>query len=239
MSASVPFIVINGVLYALGSVQGGQDLSIDLGLAPKSLALKGTGGTVLTDEDSLEGLAGAAGAGSAIIAQSHGLTTSLITTSMTLGDNQAVFVMIDVLAARTISGVGWLQTTQGNYTADQTNQVGLFSLAAGTFTLIASSANNGNLWKSAGASFVTELFSATVDVTPGVYWAAFVFNYIAFVTAPQIGASTAGLTIATLLDLTNNAKTFGATSGGSNALPATIAATSVLAMTPRPWVCLI
>ena len=112
-------------------------------------------------------------------------------------------------AGITLTGVKWIQRTQGSYTADNNNKVGLYSYSGGTLTLVASCADDGNLWKGASGSVQSKAFSSTyVTLTNTQYFVAFIYNNSAQVTAPQISMSTpnTGSVLTYQLDFTNSAK---------------------------------
>lgn len=235
MPSGVPLFWIGGRLVALGSVQpGGADLHFDLGGAPKSLTVK-SDTTIVGAADMQLGLADA---GSGIIAQSFGLNSAMITSDMSPTNGSAFFVMVQILAAATATGIAFCQVLQGSYTANNTNQVGLYSYSGGTATRIAVSANNGNLWKGLSDSFNQEPFVTPVDITPGVYFMAIIYNNIGFVTNPKIAAAAAAPTgLYARLDLPNSAATY-ASIAGQTALPATQAMSGVGGSGAHPWLAL-
>ena len=126
-------------------------------------------------------------------------------------------------AGITLTGVKWIQRTQGNYTADNNNKVGLYSYSGGTLTLVASCADDGNLWKGASNSVQSKAFSSTyVTLTNTQYFVAFLYNNSAQVTAPFISILTYQL------DFTNSAK-LSSTKGATTDLPATQAMSGTVA----------
>jgi hypothetical protein len=134
----------------------------------------------------------------------------------------------------TITGVKFYQMTAGSYTADQTNQVGLYSYSGGTLTLVASSANNGSLWTGTANTYITAAFSTPYVAAAGQYFVGFVYNSSAQTVAPAI--RTAGsLDNANLqtMDFTNSAKLYGRATG--NALPSTVTMSSLTEDSSRPW----
>ena len=232
MPAGVPVFYIGGVLVFLGNVQNGSNLHIDLGSSDRAVTLKGNG-TLMNEADMLGGLSDA---GSAIISESFGLNTVNASSSVQLGPSgQAYFVMVPVLAAKTISGIGFMMRTQGIYTASNENRLGLYSFAAGTLTLIASSADNPNLWKDVTGTFHKENFSAHVDVLPGNYWIGALYNFSAQTNAPAIVAGPAvQIPDLSSLDFPNSALTYGS-KGSTLTLPSSQAMSGVTANSNRPW----
>jgi hypothetical protein len=219
-----------------GAHAGGQDLAIDVGDTPKVVTVK-RDGTLLDEYDALEGISIA---GSGIVAQSYGINSSMLTTSYALLDGTAYFVMVNCPCSCPIIGVKFIQWVQGVFTADNTNQVGLYSRSGGTLTLIASSSNNGNLWKGATDSIVAEPFSSPVDITPGAYWIGFVFNRSAVTTNPEIAAAPTVVTArCSMLDLPNSGVTYGLVAGGgSTVLPSSQAMSGLTSSLARPWLAL-
>jgi hypothetical protein len=134
----------------------------------------------------------------------------------------------------TITGVKFYQMTAGSYTADQTNQVGLYSYSGGTLTLVASSANNANLWTGTANTYITAAFSTPYVAAAGQYFVGFVYNSSAQTVAPAI--RTAGsLDNSNLqtMDFTNSAKLYGRATG--NALPSSLLMSSLTEDSSRPW----
>ena len=145
--------------------------------------------------------------GSSVKGQSIGFSVNQITTSVTLADGQLRGIAVWVPQAATITGVRWYQATQGVYTADNNNKVGLYSYSGGTLTLVASSTDDGNIWKAASGTWGTKDFSATYGASPGIYFVAMLYNSSAQTTAPAIGSnSTIASTVIVAFDFTNSAK---------------------------------
>jgi hypothetical protein len=85
-----------------------------------------------------------------------------------------------------IDGVCWGQQTNGNYTANQSNQIGAYTYDGTNFTRVGASASDGTLWQS-GAGFRYQNFAAPyIPPSDMVLWAAGVYNSSAAVTIPQI-----------------------------------------------------
>ena len=124
----------------------------------------------------------------------------------------------------TLTGVSWYQTVAGNYTASGYNGVGLYSYSAGTWTLVASSTNDNNIWTATANTYATKDFTTPYRASKGVYAIAFTYNRSAVTTAPTIGRGGV-LTNAAVSSIgTNSAKLYSSSSGSS--LPSTIAASS-------------
>jgi len=94
----------------------------------------------------------------------------------------------------TLTGVTWYQATAGSYTASNYNGVGLYYYTAGstTLTLVASSTDDGNIWKATSGTWNSKAFSATYTATEGMYYVAVMYSSSAG-TAPAIGGIVAPL----------------------------------------------
>ena len=156
----------------------------------------------------------------------------------TMVDNAALYVPVYIRKTTTITGVKWYQHQAGAYTNDNTNQVGLFTYSAGTITLVASSTDDGTIWKTTGQTFGTKAFSSTYSAAPGLYFIGILYNNSAQTTAPIIGA------IANLAsvggsngDFTNSAR-FTNSKGSTNALPSTLALSTATTAQTMPWLAL-
>lgn len=176
--------------------------------------------------------------GSQYKAQPVGCTIQTIPSGATnaLADNQARYVAVWLDSATTLTGVALYQSVAGVYTADQTNQVGLYTYSGGTMTRVASSTNNGNLWKSSG--LIKEPFSSTYAAAAGLYFVGMVYNQSAQTTAPVMFVCPyPNNTTAMTLDFSNSAKTHGTVST-QNSLPSTQASSGTTANNNKVWVAL-
>jgi hypothetical protein len=180
-------------------------------------------GKTMSDEAALALL------GSTIKASPIGLNIEHLTTTAALADNLARFVVVKLSVPRTITGVRWLQGVQGSYTADGYNGVGLYSISGGTMTLVASSTNDGNIWKAASATMTNKDFATPYPAAAGVYVIAALYCQSAESTAPTIAAATAlfSSNIQTW-DFTNSVKLVGQLSGQTS-LPSPQAMSGVTA----------
>lgn len=109
-----------------------------------------------------------------------------MTTNQTLADGTAYWVAVYLPVGGTITGVKYVQRTQGGYTADNYNGIALYSVSGTTYTKVASTTDDGNLWKATGYSLVTKAFSSAYTAAAGLYMVAFVYNSSAQTTAPNI-----------------------------------------------------
>lgn len=124
--------------------------------------------------------------------------------SQVLADGLLRVVAVDVYESATVTGVKFLQRTQGNYVADNENSVSLFSYSSGTLTRIAVSANDGNIFKGAAGTWQTVPFTSTVNITPGVYYVGVLWNAVSTTTIPALLCSSVPFT--GNWDFTNSAK---------------------------------
>lgn len=177
--------------------------------------------------------------GSPIKYQAVGVPLQLANSSDPLLDNRARFIGVYVPTAGVITGIKVLPTVLGNYTGDNNNRIGLYSYdSAGTLTLVASSANNANLWTSAANAIQTIPFSAPYNlVTPGMYFVALLYSNSAVVANPQFATYT-GVSIGqSAIDFTFNAKLY-STILGMNDLPANQGFAGLTATSTAIWVAL-
>lgn len=163
--------------------------------------------------------------GSVIDSQTVGIDIINATTGQSLSDGTAHYMAVYIPKQTTITGVKWIQRTQGSYTADNNNYVALYSYSGGTMTRVAISTNNGNLWKGTANTIQSEAFTGTYDAAPGIYFVGFLYNNSAQTTAPTIGGVATGSAIPGL-DLTNSAKLYGFVTSQTT-LPATQAMSGV------------
>ena len=159
--------------------------------------------------------------GSTIKAMAIGLAFDRLNTATTLSDQNEMYVAVYLPTAQTITGVKWYQGTQGNYTANNYNGVGLYSYSGGTMTLVASSTDDGTIWKAAATTVVSKAFSSTYAAAAGIYFVGALWCRSAVVTAPSIYGAVASATLAAgAVDFTNSAKIYSTKSAGTS-LPAT------------------
>ena len=162
--------------------------------------------------------------GSTIKSTTVGVDVSKIAAAAAINNNTVYYMVTWIPNDTTLTGVSWYQTVQGVYTASGYNGVGLYSYSGGTWTLVASSTDDGNIWKATANTYPTKDFSSTYRATRGVYAIAFTYNRSAVTTAPTIGRGGV-LTNAAVSSIgTNSAKLYSSSSGSS--LPSTIAASS-------------
>ncbi len=124
-------------------------------------------------------------AGMDIVAMPIGATL-LLTSYTNMTDGRAYYVLFNQKAAATFTGVGWIQRVQGIYTADNYNGVALYSVSGTTYTKVASTTDDGNIWKGGSYTKQTKAFSSPYSAAAGLYMIAFVYNTSAETTAPSV-----------------------------------------------------
>lgn len=153
-----------------------------------------------------------------------GLDRARITQASAFNDGVATYVALYIPVATTISGFSWWQNTQGDYVADNENSISLYSYdGAGGLTEVATTGNDGNLWKGSSFTFQTKTLSGggTYNAAAGVYFIAFLYNNSSQTTAPTIGAGPATTnTLVSENGYTNSAKHIG-TRTAQTTLPGT------------------
>jgi hypothetical protein len=234
--AVIPYILQSGggsdsKIVFPGSAAGGNDLVFSIGDGNKELEIKNSG-ALLDAGDAVEGLQAA---GSEIVAQSFGLNTSLLTAEFTVAST--VFVsMVNLPVSKLLTGIKFIQTQQGVYTATGDNRLGLYTLSGSNLLLVASTANNGDLWKDVAVALHAEPFSTPYFAKAGIYWVGMIHTRTVESTAPKIAAAPNTFSgIMSDLDLPNSGKTFGVATY-INTLPSTIDMDAeVIGAQGRPW----
>ena len=145
-----------------------------------------------------------------------------------LTSQRATFTAVYIPKSFTITGVRWFQVTNGSYTANNYNGVGLYSVSGGTLTLVASSTNDGNIWQQ-GTNWQSKAFSSTYSASAGIYYICALYSSSAQTTAPSIaynGSGSGTYNATSSFDFTNSQKTNGHLSSQTS-LPATQALSGV------------
>lgn len=158
-----------------------------------------------------------------------------VSTTQTMVDGQLRWLAVWVPRAVTLQGVKILLSTQGAYTADNNNRIGLYSLSGTTATLVASTANDGNLWKATADVVTAKAFSVAYAAAAGVYYLAWLWNHSATTTDPVQRAFPALASGIGTLDLTAGLKFSGVLAGQTD-LPATQDMSAVSGASSRPFV---
>jgi|SRR5215831_6905022 len=91
-----------------------------------------------------------------------------------------------VKAGLQIDGVAWVQPTNGNYTAANSNQIGAYTYDGTQMNRVAVCVSDGTLWQSGGGARVKAFTTPYVPPADMVLWAAGLYNASAAVTVPQI-----------------------------------------------------
>lgn len=157
--------------------------------------------------------------------------TNLCTTSISLGNQFLYFVAYYIPQAATITGVKWSQVTQGSYTANNYNGVALYTYSAGTLTLVASSTNDGNIWKATSLTWNAKAFSSTYSASAGIHFIGLMYSQSAQVSAPLISCGPAySYAGATVYDFSNSAK-LSSNAQSQTSLPSSIAMSSTNSQT--------
>jgi hypothetical protein len=128
------------------------------------------------------------GLGSLIKGYPLGINLTAVGASTQFVNQRLWLIPVYVPANSVITGVRWLQITLGNYTANNYNGVGLYSVSGGTATLAISSSNNGNIWKTYSANtWGSQSFDAPYSASKGSYFIGALYNTSAQTTAPAAG----------------------------------------------------
>jgi hypothetical protein len=143
-----------------------------------------------------------------------------INTQIALGNQTANFAAYYIPVGQTITGVKFYQRTQGVYTANNYNGIGLYSYSGGTMTLVASSTNDGNIWKGTASTWQTKAFSTPYNAAAGIYFIATLYCNSAITTNPTLGGQGQIDAGVVSYDFTNSAK-ISSTLFSQTALPAT------------------
>ena len=151
--------------------------------------------------------------------------------------NSAMWITAVYLdAPATITGAKVFLGLQGAYTASNYNGIGLYSVSGGTLTLVASSTNDGNIWKAASTTIVSKAFTSPYVAAAGVYYVATMYNRSAETTAPKLTAlGTSFLADLNSSNFTNSLFIQGVFTSGA-ALPSTITASAVSSAYANPIV---
>jgi len=156
--------------------------------------------------------------------------------SYALVNQRCILQPVYLYTPTTLTGVKWVQITQGAYTSSNYNGIGLYTYdGVGNLTCVASSSNNGNLWSTfanntmGSASFS---FGANYNASAGLYYIAAVWNQTgAITTNPAIGQGLSTTITTFTFDFTNSAKgTSRTTNAVTTALPTSVAMSNITAL---------
>lgn len=103
-----------------------------------------------------------------------------------LSDTRQYFVAYKITETDTLTGVKFALSQAGDYTADAENSVVLYKWNGTSFDTVATTPNNGNLWKATANTVVTVPFNLPYVASPGWYYVALLYNQSAQTTAPSL-----------------------------------------------------
>jgi len=110
-----------------------------------------------------------------------------------LSDGRIYITSFFINKASTIFNVGWkVGSTQGNYTADEYNGIGIYSMdiITGNITLLGKTTNDGTIWQSITATnYNNRDFENPIILNKGIYFIAYIYNSSAQVTAPTVATA--------------------------------------------------
>lgn len=174
--------------------------------------------------------------GSTIIAQCVGCQTYNINSSgLAQTAARLYFHAVYIPVAKTITGLKFYVITGSNAiegTGTSSCAIALYSYSGGTLTLVDSSARDTALFDT-GTAWKTKAFAFTYNASPGIYFAAFIWNRTSATTAPTLGTLPTTQGPIMTFDYTNSAMLFGIKSSVTN-LP-TSQAISGLTKTTSPY----
>jgi len=200
------------------------DISITQSSSSVNGFLSSTDWTTFNNKPSNNNIvSGYQGLGSVVKAVPIGLNfVNNIATATSLVIGRQILTPVYLSTPTTITGVKWFQARIGNYTANNYNGVGLYSVSGGSLTLIASSTNDGAIWQTfATGTWGNKAFSSPLpNLASGTYYASALYNYSAEVSpngAPQLQTISISPLIFQVFDFT--ASRFNCTLASQNTLP--------------------
>lgn len=162
--------------------------------------------------------------GNTIKAEPVGVSLLRATNAFNMTDQQIRFFVVRVREAGTITGAEFPISTQGNYTAANYNGFGLYTLdpSTGLLTQVASTPDDGNLFKGATGSMVQKAFTTPYTAAAGFYYIALLHCRSAVVTSPVIpGNQSVGAAVVMESGFLNNNKVC-ATLSTQTSLPSSV-----------------
>ncbi len=109
----------------------------------------------------------------------------VVSATFTMTSQRVYFQATYIYQPMAINGVYWYQVVNGAFTATNNNKVGLYSYASNSLTLVASSANDNNLWQQGAAAWNSKAFSAQYNAAKGLYFIGYIYSGGA--TVPTLG----------------------------------------------------
>lgn len=125
-------------------------------------------------------------------------------TSTSSIDQQLRLQSVFIPKTSIITNVGWrVGGTLGNYTADEYNGIGVYSMnnTTGDLTLLGKTANDATIWSRFDINtYGNKNFESPITLEKGIYFLAYLYNNSAQVTAPSL-ATAAAAGFGTLSDM--------------------------------------
>jgi hypothetical protein len=149
----------------------------------------------------------------------------IVKAASNLTDGTVFFAKIYLPYAATLTGVWWVPSATGNFTADNNNKVGLYTRSGATLTKVAESTNDGTTFKTTANTFSQKAFSSTYAAAAGEYYVALLRNHSAVTTDPAPYAINMSNAVFSTLGATANRGLCG-TLAGQTDLPASTTMTS-------------
>lgn len=162
---------------------------------------------------------------------------NLTGSGVTLASQTFRIIAVYLPQAATLTGVKWYQATQGSYTGNNENRIGLYTYSGGTLTLVASTTNDATLWSTAATNTVgNKAFSSTYAASAGLFFVGLLYSQSAQTTAPVLGnLPNLGNAAVASFDFTNSAKVAG-TLASQTTLPTSQAMSGITASNGVPYV---
>ena len=143
----------------------------------------------------------------------------------TTGTSQTLFLnSVYINKESLITGISTQQTVLGDFTPNNYNGVGIYSfdVATTTYTLISSSVDDPNLWKTT-TGVISKNLSSPILLQSGVYFIAILHNASATVAPPSFGIANSVVSSSVNTNLTLPSNTYmSAFSSGQLTLPNTL-----------------
>lgn len=108
------------------------------------------------------------------------------TVNLTLTDAVLRATICQVPKTTLLTGMMAFQVTQGNYTGDNTNAMALYKWDGTRSKLVAQTANDSEMWKATGATWIQKPFTSPYIAQAGIYFMTCLYNNSAQTTAPTI-----------------------------------------------------
>ena len=124
--------------------------------------------------------------GGDIVALPYMRNNRMFGSDMDLTDGRKYWLVVQIKDTTIITGAHWALSTAGVYTSDNYNGIALYSVSGTTYTRVAVSADDGDIWKSTAYATGTKAFTSPYTAVPGIYYFAMIWNASATTTAPHI-----------------------------------------------------